>query len=63
MLSLTSRGWFGVGLCWDLGMFQAIIYISGEQNVSKNKKISYFQAFWADLTSLWPWNDLTMTLG
>ena len=103
--------------CWDLGMFQAIIYISSEQNVSKNNKnklfptvLSWFdlavtlkwpyhdlgitplwyqtptdvtcvlglgfdrviwsagptihsQPFWADLTLLWPWDDLTKTLG
>ena len=55
-------GWFGKGLCWDLDMFQAIIYISSKQNVAKTTKISYFQPFWVDFTSLWPWNDLTMTL-
>ena len=113
----TPRGWFGVGLCWDLGMFQAIIEISIEQNVSKNNKnklfppvLSWFdlavtlkwpfhdlgrpplwyqtwtdvtyvfglgfdrviwsasptiysQPFWADLPLLWPWDDLTKTLG
>ena len=24
-IPVTPRGWFGVGLCWDLGMCQAII--------------------------------------
>ena len=113
----NPRGWFGVGLCWDLGMFQTIISISSKQNVSKNNKNKLFptvlsrfdlavssklpyqdlgitplwyqtptdvtcvlglgfdrviwsagptiysQPFWADLTLLWPWDDLTKTSG
>ena len=38
---MTKRGCFGVGLCWDLGMLQAIIMIidiTSEHKVSKNNK-------------------------
>ena len=38
VISATSQGCFCVGPCWDLGMFQAIVYISSEHNVSKNNK-------------------------
>ena len=62
VIPVTSQGFFCVGLCWDLGMLRAMIDITSEHNVNKNKKISYFQLFWADLTWLCPWDDLTMTL-
>ena len=41
-IPVTSRRCFGVGLCLVLGMFQAIIYISSERNVSKNNKNKLF---------------------
>ena len=28
-----------------------------------NKNITYFDTFWPDLTLLWSWNDLAMTMG
>ena len=43
VIPVTSQGCFGVGLCWDLGMLQAMIDITSEHNVRKNNKISYFQ--------------------
>ena len=72
VISVTTRGWFGVGLCWDLGMFQAIVEISSEQNVSKNNKnklvppvLSRFDPpvlSWCDLemTLPWPWDNSSM---
>ena len=42
VIPVTSLGYFDVGPCWDLGMFQAIIYISSEHNVSKNNKDKLF---------------------
>ena len=45
VIPATSRGCFCTGSCWDLGMFQAIIYISSEHNISKKKKKSIFNRF------------------
>ena len=42
VISATSQGYFCVGPCWDLGMFQDIVYISSEHNVSKQKKKKLF---------------------
>ena len=42
VIPATSWGCFGIGPCWDLGVFQAIIYISSEHNVSKNNKNQLF---------------------
>ena len=41
-ISATSRGCFCEGPCWDLDMFQDIVYISSEHNVSKNNKNKLF---------------------
>ena len=45
VIPVTSQGCFGVGMCCDLGMIQAMIDITSENNVSKNNKLSYFQLF------------------
>ena len=43
VIPATSQGCFGIGPCWDpAGMFQAIKYISGEYNASKNNKNKLF---------------------
>ena len=42
VIPATSWVFFGRGPCWDPGLFQAIIYISSEHNVSKNKKNQLF---------------------
>ena len=42
VIPVTSRGCFGVGLCLVLGMFQTIICIPSERNVSKNNKNKLF---------------------
>ena len=64
-ISVTSREWFDVGRCWDLGMFQAIRYFSNEQNVSKNNKNMLFPTVlsWYDLAVIlkWPYHDLGIT--
>ena len=65
VIPVTFRGWFGIGLCWNLGMFQDIIYISSEQNVSKNNKNKLFPNVlsWFDLavTLKLPYHDLGIT--
>ena len=38
VIPVTSRGCFGVGLCWDLGKIQAMIDITSEHNVSENNQ-------------------------
>ena len=38
VIPVTSQGCFGIGLCWDLGMIQAMIDITSEHNVSKNNQ-------------------------
>ena len=46
VIPVTSQGCFGVGLCWNLGMIQAMIDITSEHNVSKNNQDQlYFQLF------------------
>ena len=35
---------FCIGLCWDLGMLEAMIDITSEHNVSKNNKNLLFSA-------------------
>ena len=44
VIPVTSQGCFGVGLCWDLGMIQAMIDITSEHNVSKNNPNQLFSA-------------------
>ena len=44
VIPVTSRGSFGVGLCWDPGMLQAMIDITSEHNVSENNKNQLFSA-------------------
>ena len=44
VIPVTSQGCFGVGLCWDLGMIQAMIDITSEHNVSKNNQNQLFSA-------------------
>ena len=44
VIPVTSQGCFCVGLCWDLGMLQAMIDITSEHNVSKNNKNQLFSA-------------------
>ena len=41
---VNSQGCFGVGLCCDLGMIQAMIDITSEHNVSKNNQNQQFLA-------------------
>ena len=43
-IPVTSQGCFGVGLCWDLGMLQAMVDITSEHNVSKHNKNQLFLA-------------------
>ena len=58
-----------LGLCigpyLDLGIFQAIIYISSEHNVSKNNKNKLFSTVFSwfdlDVTLRWPYHDLWIT--
>ena len=57
VITATSQGCFCVGPCWDLGMFQDIVYISSEQNVSKTKKKAIFNRF----AQIWSCCDLEMT--
>ena len=46
VILVTSRGCFAVGLCWDLGMIQAMINITSELiMLAKTTKIRYFQLF------------------
>ena len=45
IIPLASRGCFGVGLCRDLGIIQAMIGITSDHNASKTTQISYFQLF------------------
>ena len=46
VIPVTSQGCFCVGLCWDLGMLQAMIDITSEHNVSKNNtKSAIFSCF------------------
>ena len=53
VIPVTSRGCFGVGLCWDLGMLEAIIYtLQVSIMLAKTIKISYLQSFTAHLTLL-----------
>ena len=58
-------GCFGIGPCWSLGCFQAIIDISSEHNCRKNNNIKLFSTVlsWFDLvvTLSWPWHDLGVT--
>ena len=65
VIPVTSRGCFGVGLCWDLCMFQTIIYISREYHVCKNNKNNLFSTVssWFDLsvTFRWPYHVLGIT--
>ena len=42
VIPVTSQGCFGVGMCCDLGMIQAMIDITSEHNVSKNNKNELF---------------------
>ena len=58
VIPATSRGCFGGGPCWDLDMFQDIIYISSGHNVGKTTKISHFQTA---VTLRWPYHDLWIT--
>ena len=44
VIPVTSQGCFGVGLCRDLGMIQAMIDIKSEHNVSKNNQNQLFLA-------------------
>ena len=44
VIRVASQGCFGVGLCWDLGMIQAMIDIKSEHNVSKNNQNQLFSA-------------------
>ena len=44
VIPVTSQGCFGIGLCWDLGMLQAMIGITNYHNVSKNNKNQLFSA-------------------
>ena len=44
VIPVTPPGCSGVGLCWDLGMLQAMIDITSEHNVSKNNKHQLFSA-------------------
>ena len=64
-ISATSRGCFCVGPCWDLGMFQDIVYISSEHNVSKNNQNKLFSTvlsrFDLVVTLRWPPHDLWIT--
>ena len=60
VIPVACRGWFGVGLCWDIGMFQAIIYISSEQSASKNVIIEKQQN--KILLTILSWFDLGVTL-
>ena len=58
VISATSQGCFCVGPCWNLGMFQDIVYISSEHNVSKNnEKKAIFNRF----AQIWSCCDLEMT--
>ena len=65
VISATSRGCFCVGPCWDLDMFQDIVYISSEHNVSKNNKNNLFSTilsrFDLVVTLRWPHHDLWIT--
>ena len=65
VIPATSRGCFGIGPCWDLGMFQAILYISCEHNVRKNNKNKLFSTVlsWFDfaVTLRYPYRDLRIT--
>ena len=44
VIPVTSQGCFAVGLCWDLGMIQAMIDITSEHDVSKNNQNHLFLA-------------------
>ena len=44
VIPVTSRGCFGIGLFWDLGMLQAMTDITSEHNVRKNNKNELFSA-------------------
>ena len=59
VITVTSQGCFGGGLCWDLGMLQAMIDITSEHNVSKNNKNQLFSAVlsWFHLAVTLRWSD------
>ena len=65
VIPVTSRGCFGVGLCWDIGMLQAMIDIISEHNVSTNNKNLLFSAvlswFHLAVTLGWSHHDLGVT--
>ena len=66
VIPVTSHVCFSVGLCWDLGMLQAMIDITSEHNVSKNNKNQLFLAalswFHLSVTLRWSQHDLEVTL-
>ena len=45
VIPVTSQRCFGVGMCCDLGMIQAMIDITSEHNVSKAKQPAIFSCF------------------
>ena len=61
--SVNSRGWFGVGLFWNLGRFKpSLLYFLSEYNVRKNNKNKLFPTvlrwFYLAVTLKWPYHDL-----
>ena len=62
VIPVTSQGGFVVGLCWALGMLQAMIDITNEHNVNKNNKNQLFSAvlswFHLAVTLRWSQHDL-----
>ena len=65
VIPVTSKRCFCVGLCWDLGMLQAMIDITNEHNVSKNNKNQLFSTvlswFHQAVTLRWSHHDLGVT--
>ena len=58
VIHVTSHGCFGVGLCWDLGMFQAMLDITSEQNVSNNNNQLFSAVFHLTVNLGWFPTDL-----
>ena len=65
VIPVTSQGCFDVGLCWDLGMIQAMIDITSEHNVSKNNQNQLSSAvlswFHLAVALRWSQHDLGVT--